>query len=384
MPVDPLSKLRQLSADELKPILAQLLGTGASPVDGWTVTEIGRSHGPSTAGIFCITGAASVAGGVRSWSVVVKVLGPPRFEGRKYDPTSVLRELAFYRSGASAIQEDRVRSPRCYAIEEWDHLHCIWLEDLSAALQPPWQPEHYLQAAQHAGQFNGHWAEPALPDWPWLNPNGLREKYRAAHNAQAFGQLPVLARISVAGRTLPTDVVQGLTALWQSGDELFTKVEESDKCLCHRDYHPRNLFPMPHTGDGSYTVAVDWDQAGIEYLGADIGLLLGSSVKWMDLSLDQAAALIEPVFDAYLAGLAEAGWSGNEDAVRLTYLTCLSTGEASRVARLTSLLIEHPESRAGMERSLQRPIEQVFDRWVEVFRFFLAQHERALQLAQRL
>ena len=140
---------------------------------------------------------------------------------------------------------------------------------------------------------------------------------------------------------------------------------------------------MPDSGAGSYTIAIDWDQTGIEYLGADIGLLLGAPIKWVDLSLDQAVALIEPIFDAYLAGLAEAGWSGNEDNVRLTYLTCLSTGEASRVARLTSILIEHPESHAGMERNLQRPIEQIFDWWVEALRFFLTHHDRALQLARR-
>lgn len=384
MPADPLSKLRELSADELKPILAQLLGAEASPVPGWTVTEIGRSAGTSTAGIFRMAGAASTGGGSLPWSVVVKVLGPPRLEGREYDPTGAQRELAFYRSAASAIQGDRVRSARCYAIEEWDNLHFLWLEDLSAAPQPPWLPEYFVQAAQNVGQFNGRWAKPSLPDWPWLNPNGLREKYRAAHNAQAFERLPALANVPVAGRTLPADVVQGLMALWQSGEALFSKVERSSRCLCHRDYHTKNLFPMPDTGAGSYTIAIDWDQAGIEYLGADIGLLLSSPIKWMELSVEQAAALIEPVFDAYLAGLAEAGWSGNEDAVRLTYLTCLGTGEASRVANLTRLMIEHPESHAGFERLIQHPIEQIFERWAEAFRFFLAQHERALQLTRRL
>ncbi|MEZ4733925.1 MAG: phosphotransferase [Caldilineaceae bacterium] len=383
MQTDPLSKLHNLSADELKAILVQLLGAEAFPVEGWTVTEIGRSAGTSTAGIFRLAGAATTADGVLPWSTVVKVLGPPRLEGREYDPMGALRELAFYRASASAIQRDRVRSPRCYAIEEWDNLHFIWLEDLSAAPQPPWLPKHFIQAAQHVGQFNWRWAEPALPDWPWLNPNGLREKYRAPNHARAFAQLSALAQVPIAGRTLPTDIVQGLLQLWQSGDKLFAKVEEGRKCLCHRDYHPKNLFPMPDTGAGSYTVAIDWDQAGVEYLGADIGLLLGSPIKWMELSPDQAEALIEPIFDAYLAGLAEAGWSGNEDAVRLTYLTCLSTGEASRLAWLTSMVIEYPERHASFEQLLQHPIAQIFDWWVEALRFFLTHHDRALQLARR-
>ncbi len=383
MSTGPLQQLTQMSAEQLKPILQQLLGTEASPVAGWTVTEIGRSAGTSTAGIFRLAGTATTAVDLRPWSVVVKVLGSPRFEGREHDPTGALRELAFYRAGAGAIQGDSVRSARCYAIEMWADLHFIWLEDLSAAPQPPWLPEQFIQAAQNVGQFNAHWAEPALPDWPWLNQNGLREKYRAPNIAQAFERLPALAQVPVAGRTLPADIVQGLLELWQSGDELFTRVEETCPCLCHRDYHARNLFPMQATGAGSYTIAIDWDQIGIEYIGADIGLLLGSPIKWMELSPDQAAALIEPIFDAYLAGLAEAGWSGNEDEARLTYLTCLSTGEASRLTRLTSIVLEYPERHASFEQLVQRPIDQIFEWWVDALRFFLTEHECTLQLARR-
>ena len=384
MTTDLFQYLSNMPTDELRPIVDQILGTEASVVGSWSVTEVGRSAGMATAGIFRITGTASTSAGVRTWSAVVKVLGPPRLKGREFDPTGAQRELEFYRSGAVAIQGNRVRSPRCYAIEAWNDLHLIWLEDLSAAPQPPWFPEYFIQAAQHVGQFNGHWTEAALPDWAWLNPNDLREKYRAPNHARAFEQLPALAQVPVAGRTLPSDIVQGLLKLWQSGDELFTRVEETCKCLCHRDYHPKNLFPIQDTGAGSYTIAIDWDQTGIEYLGADIRLLLASPVKWMELSLDEAAALAEPIFDAYRTGLAEAGWSGDEAQVRLTYLTCLSTGEASRLASLTAMVIEHPERHASFEQMILHPIDQMFERWIEAFRFFLTIHEQALQLAKRL
>ncbi len=228
------------------------------------------------------------------------------------------------------------------------------------------------------------WAEPTLPDWAWLSPDGLREKYRAPNYAKTFERLPELEQIAVAGHTLPADVVQGLLKLWQTGDELFGKVEESSRCVCHRDYHAKNLFPMQDTSTGRYTVAIDWDHPGIEHPGADIGLLLGSAIKWMELSLDEADTLIEPIFDAYLSGLAEASWSGNELHVRLTYLTCLSTGEASRLTSLTAMLIDYPERHASIEQLMLHPIEQIFERWVEAFRFFLIIHDRALQLARRL
>ncbi len=140
---------------------------------------------------------------------------------------------------------------------------------------------------------------------------------------------------------------------------------------------------MPDTGAGRYTIAVDWDQVGVEYLGAEIGLLLASATKWLELSVEQAAALVDPLFEAYLAGLAEAGWSGNEEEVQLTYLTCLGMGEAMRVTNIISMAVDNPDGRTTMERLMRQPGAQVFDQWAQVLRFFLTQSDRALRLARR-
>ena len=119
-------------------------------------------------------------------------------------------------------------------------------------------------------------------------------------------------------------------------------------------------------------------------MGADIGLLLASAIKWLELSLDEAEALVEPIFDAYLVGLAEAGWSGNEEQVRLTYLTCLGMGEAVRTIGIAAIAVDHPDSHASFEQLMLRPVEQIFERWGEVLRFFVTHQQRALQLARRL
>ena len=194
MTTDLIQHFIDMPTEELQPILYQVLDTEASPAGPWSVTEIGRSVGMATAGIYRIAGSASTSAGVQPWSVVVKVLGPPRIPNREFDAAAAHRELAVYRSGVFASQQSRVRSPHCFAIEAWNDLHFIWLEDLSAAPQPPWPPEYFIQTAHHIGQFNGNWSEATLPDWTWLSPDDLRTKYQSPKHAKVFARLSALQK----------------------------------------------------------------------------------------------------------------------------------------------------------------------------------------------
>jgi hypothetical protein len=82
--------------------------------------------------------------------------------------------------------------------------------------------------------------------------------------------------------------------------------------------------------------------------------------------------------------VAESGWSGNEDEVQLTYLTCLGMGEVVRMLNLIALAVDTPASHVTFERLMLTPVEQVFEQWAQVLRFLLTQKERAVQLARRL
>jgi hypothetical protein len=348
-----------------------------------SVAKIGRSAGTATAGIFHVSGRAETAASDRQWSTVVKILGDAETRQEKKDTVAAERELAVYRSGAFSSTEARVRSPQCYAIQEWNDLHFIWQEDLSAAPQAPWIPEYFVQSARHFGHFNAHWPEAALPDWEWLSQGGISEKYYSPDYQKRLERIPDFQAHSLARRTITMDVAQELRQLGQESDEIFSKVLETPKGVCHGDCHPKNLFPILDSGAGSHTVAIDWAHVGIESLGSDIGLLLGSPVKWIELSPSEAGMLVDPVFDAYVTGLTEAGWKGNVEQVRLTYLACL-VGEAIRMTWVMSVPVDHPESHATFERLWKLPIEQIFDGWREAFRFFLAYREEALHLARGL
>ena len=91
---------------------------------------------------------------------------------------------------------------------------------------------------------------------------------------------------------------------------------------------------------------------------------------------------MEPIFDAYLSGLMESGWTGNDQQVKLTYLTRLGTCEAILAVNLLAVAVEHPDSHGLFEEMMRCPVEEGFERWGEALRFFLTYHGRALQLAR--
>jgi hypothetical protein len=378
---DVVSQLTNLPFAELLPIVQQILGVDAAPLGPLSVKQIGRSFGRGTVGIYRVSGHATTADREQTWSAVVKVIdsGVSATADGELDPQ---REVAVYQSGVFAALQGGVRAAQCYAIEARQGRQFVWQEDLSEAPQAPWVAKHFIETARHLGQFNGHWPESALPNWAWLNKGGLRKKYKKAHYATVFDRLGALQSHALVRRAVSPDVVRRRAQLWEASDELFAAVEATPKGVCHLDCHPRNLFPMDDPVHGTFTIAIDWASVGIDCLGADIGALLASPLKWLDLSPDEAEALVAPIFAAYLRGLVDAGWSGNEDRVRLTYFTCLGS-EVNRIAAIIAGVIDEPGLRARLESAAERPIDELFERWGEAQHFFLAYSEEALQLARK-
>jgi len=66
-------------------------------------------------------------------------------------------------------------------------------------------------------------------------------------------------------------------------------------------------------------VLIDWSQAGVGVLGEDPANLVFDSAWMYGLPSDDLPLLIPLVLDEYCAGLREAGWRGDERAVRAGY-----------------------------------------------------------------
>ena len=369
--------------EELKPIVSQIVADEVLGIGDVTATKIGRSAGHATAGIFLVHGQAQTQAGERTWSAIVKALGEPEnpSPGTDDDP---FRELSVYRSGVFADLCGGMRAARYYAIQPRDNLQLLWLEDLSAAPQPPWTADQFVETARHLGQFNAHWSPQTLPTWDWLSQRGFRARFTGNSGFQAaFERVPAQQDQALMQTFALAPAVETLHQLWAQCDKLLIQAEVTTKGVCHLDCHPKNLFPMHDSNGTSYTIGIDWVKVGVANLGIDVGHLLASPMTWLEVTSEEAQTLRDPMFHAYLTGLADSGWAGNEDEVRLTYLTRLAC-EAIRNTALVSQAIERVEWLEVMERLIGQPIAAICARYHENLTFYLDCIDEAGQVAARI
>lgn len=90
-------------------------------------------------------------------------------------------------------------------------------------------------------------------------------------------------------------------------------------------------------------------------------------------------ALRDAILEAYLAGLADSGWSGNEAGVRLIYLTRLAC-EALRNTNLIVSSILNPQWGGTVERLVGQPLVEICVRYRSAREFYHACADEAQQL----
>ncbi len=123
-----------------------------------------------------------------------------------------------------------------------------------------------------------------------------------------------------------------LVRLHRGRDRLLTWMEELPRTVCHLDVWPNNLIGRPDGG----IVFLDWAFVGDGALGEDVGNLVPDAVFDLLFPHDVLDDLDARLTRAYLAGLREAGWRGDERLVRLGI--CAS---AVKYDWLTAFCLEH-------------------------------------------
>jgi Phosphotransferase enzyme family len=195
------------------------------------------------------------------------------------------REVCVYGSRLLERLPAGVRTPRCRGLfERSDGSVALWLEALSS---PTRSIEAFGRAARSLGRMQG--AVPAaLPTEGWLSRRWLR----------AYLDL----RLELTG---PRSVEQEVA---------LRVLEAGPQTFCHLDFYPANLF-----GNGDEAILVDWAYCGIGALGEDPGNFVPDTLLDGFAAAAEADRLERTVWDGYLAGLADAGWTGDERAVRFAF-----------------------------------------------------------------
>jgi hypothetical protein len=165
-------------------------------------------------------------------------------------------------------------------------------------------------AAEALGRAQGR---PDPPVDPWLSRGyqrgyaGSRPTYWELLDDDAAWAQPLIRE------HFPPGLRAGLVALHAGREWLLNVLEELPRGVCHLDVWPNNIFRRP---DGE-VVLIDWSFVGDGALGEDISNLILDSVNDLHFPGDALAEIEQRAARAYLSGLRESGWQGDERLVRL-------------------------------------------------------------------
>ena len=148
---------------------------------------------------------------------------------------------------------------------------------------------------------------------PWLSRRFLRDYSTTRHVRWELLDDDAAWAQPLIREHFPPAIREGLLRLRARRERLLDLMERLPRTVCHLDVWQNNLIRRP---DGEI-VLIDWAFVGDGALGEDVGNLVPDSV--FDLLLPHAALdeLDARATAAYLAGLRDANWRGDERLVRL-------------------------------------------------------------------
>lgn len=360
----------------LTDVVRAALEDPSAVLGAWDAVPLKEGHDAHA--LYLLQGNARVGVVERPWRVILKTLtsaaGPTHADDGR-------RELLLHRSGILDDLPGALRAPRCYATDELaDGTIWLWLEQAHEDGPRTWPLERWAIAARHLGHFNGAYlAGRPLPVAPGLGGRRLRT-WLARH-------APLVERISAAPENpavrhwWPRSVVDDLLRLWAERDVFCTALERLTPTFGHGDAIRRNLFARRRADGAEETVAIDWEHAGYYAGGEEVGQTLSVASAFFDLEPTDLPTLDAALFAAYLAGLRDAGWSGDPRPVRFAYAAHAALRNAFNAVGATE---PGEAGRASALKTYGHSWEDLAERRAAVRPFLLERADEARRLRETL
>ena len=400
---DILDQLRGMNTTLLTPMARRATGRDSLEVDGYDaqpLTDIDPMTNPTNGGIYRVAGTAMDRDVPVPWSLVVKVLKSPAgmvMPGGHVITAEIAgnpalfnywkRESLGFESGALHDLPDGLRAPRYFgSMEQPEEVVWLWLEEIVDTSTARWTLDRYGTVARQLGRFNGAYlAGRPLPGGEWLSQGWLRS-WVTQVVAMIVGYMrePGPWEHPLVQNAFPRPVRERLFDVWNDHEVLLGRLERLPRTFCHLDAYRSNLMIRRGTDGRDETVAVDWAFTGIAALGEELAPLVVASMLLAHVPVAEAARLEEITFDAYLAGLSDAGWTGDPRLVRYGY----TAAAALRYGFLSAADILRATFDAGQaavaERQQRRPFTEILADRAELTYFLLDRADEARGLAHVL
>ncbi len=314
-----------------------------------------------------------------SWSAVLKIFH--KADGEP-DPSQVFywkREPLLYTSGFFSYLSSHLRVPTCFGItirseeETW-----LWLEAIPDICKEQWAISDYQIAARCLGRLNElYLAQNIVPTQPWLAKQILRCWLRDIAALQTY--LNDFPHHPFIRRALPRSSRNRIVKLLQFISKLLNALESQSQTFCHLDCHKRNFFLTEFSDGGLDVFLIDWELAGLGALGQDLSPLVTVSAFMFETGEISLEDLDAAAFEAYLQGLRDAGWKGDQRIVRLGYSADATLRFLNRTRFLLGF-VRHENHRFWWETVVARSTEATLDRFSEMLPFMFNLADEAIHL----
>lgn len=320
-----------------------------------TLSEITTSHNDQrTIGIVKVSGAATIDGSSQQWSSVVKIIDPSIDEGEAATWVSIEVEQQVYEQKLFSSSDDLLRPAMLYLVEsDAAGRRFLWLEDLTAATQPPWNIENYSVAAYHLGAFNGRYRDEvsrlpfSVPADMYFNRWGVNT---FENDAAIVIEQRETQRIQDAYKYTSVESGSEFASL---ANQILARAKNVPHGLSFGDSHARNMFP-----NTQQTIGIDWAGLGNDPIGVDVGVLIGSG---MTFGINEALMVVDHeqnIFDSYVEGLRYSGWDGDLTAVRIGFFGQFA-GYLAMMSATGRLVDYEGDRRAWIEKRFGVPLEEI-------------------------
>ncbi len=194
-------------------------------------------------------------------------------------------------------------------VEETDAGVVLWLEDVAGTPGTEFALDDHAAVAAGLGRWQ---AQGPLSE-TWASRRFLRDysaskpaRYELVEDDAAWAQ-PLIAKC------WPAALRDGWRRLLANREPLLTVMESLPRTRSHLDVWVSNEIRRPN----GPIVLLDWAFAGDGAVGEDLGNHIPDAVFDLFWPAEQIAELDDTCFDAYVSGLHDAGWHGDEGEVRL-------------------------------------------------------------------
>ncbi|MCI0686960.1 MAG: phosphotransferase [Sporichthyaceae bacterium] len=222
--------------------------------------------------------------------------------------------LAYQHRLPDAYGAAGIVAPEVLAVDRTDTDIVLLLEFVAGEPGDRWDVADYADAAMALGRAQGPFAaRRPVPGFDWLSRRFLRDystekpvDWSLLSDDRAWDQ-PLIRR------NFPTELREAASRLHESRERLYTIMESLPRTLCHLDFWTKNLIRRP---DGTIAL-LDWAFVGDGALGEDVGNLIPDAALDHFVAAADLPALEAAVFDGYLKGIQDAGWTGDARLIQL-------------------------------------------------------------------